>query len=65
MDRVPDAFDTMALKLKVTRQEVLEEWHERVAIRMFLGGMGERDAEAGAFEDVTRHFSRQRDLLPR
>jgi hypothetical protein len=54
--RRPDAFDELAAKTGRSRDEVIETWSERAAIRQYLGGLSRDMAEQLALEDT-------RDLL--
>lgn len=51
-DAAADAFDLLARRLGVHRDRVIEEWHERAAIRQHLGGHAIADAERLGLTDA-------------
>lgn len=53
---IPDAFGVIARETRRSRDEVMETWQERAAIREYIGGHARADAEALAMSDT-------RDLL--
>lgn len=63
--RSPDVFDRIAEECGsgVTREEVLELWHERAAIREHMGGDSRIMADRNAITDVKAYFTRTASLF--
>jgi hypothetical protein len=51
-----DRYDTLARSAGRDRDDVLEYWSERAAIREYDGGMTRAAAEGRAWADVIEHF---------
>jgi hypothetical protein len=52
MPIVPDAFGQLARDVRRSRDEVIETWQERAAIREYLGNLSRAEAEALAIDDT-------------